>query len=391
VFVFVAAALVSRGGGAGSVPVFSSGAAGALIQSSDLGDTWSDGGLVFDLGAVPTSSTDPNALAGGSCGSTAADPTSGSVASRSATFNAANKFMSDAIGVFPSANVAHERYAAYRAALNACSHWTATTSGGGQLALRLDPVTAPKAGDESAVYHLVGNVSPAKSGLVQSTSVEAAVVVMRRLNAVSVVAEMSIGYLGQAAQIHMSEATSAAALADAKLARQVTVPGPLSEDANVNRAADEPGKLARSSLPEQGAGIPIGTSRVLAASDGGKVAVTVLGVVDPAIGLDGYTPKTGYRFVGVQLRLANIGTQVYDDSPENGALLIDDRGEQHYADLAEITAGDGFGGHVRLSGEDNRVGYVVFQVAQGTKPRLLQFALDSGFAPSMGQWSLSSR
>jgi hypothetical protein len=214
---------------------------------------------------------------------------------------------------------------------------------------------------------------------------------MRRLNTVSVVAQMSIGYLGQTADVRMAEAKSAASLADAKIARTATVPGPLTEEAGASTRQDDPAKLARTSLPDQGGGVKIGTPRVLSSSDGGKVAVTVLGTVDPATGLDGYTPKTGYRFVGVQLRLANIGTQIYDDSPENGALLIDDRGEQHYADLAEITSGDGFGGHVRMTGEDSRTGYVVFQVAQGAKLRLFQFALDSGFAPSMGQWSLTAK
>jgi hypothetical protein len=298
--------------------------------------------------------------------------------------------MSDAVGVFPSGQVAHERYAAYRSALNDCRHWTATTSGGGQLALRLDPVNANKLGDESGVYHLTGSVGPARGGLPQSTAVEAAVVVMRRLNTVSVVAQMSIGYLGQVADVRMNEAKAAAAVAVRAIFASATVPGPLTEDASARRQND-PTKLARTNVPDQGGGVKVGASRVLASSDGGKVAVTVLGTVDPATGLDGYTPKTGYRFVGVQLRLANVGTQIYDDSPENGALLIDDRGEQHYADLAEITSGDGFGGHVRMSGEDSRSGYVVFQIAQGAKLRLFQFALDSGFAPSMGQWNLGAR
>jgi hypothetical protein len=101
-------------------------------------------------------------------------------------------------------------------------------------------------------------------------------------------------------------------------------------------------------------------------------------------------PKPGYRYVGVQVRLGNVGQTVYDDSPENGAILIDDRGEQHYADLAEVTAGDGFGGHVQLQEEETRTGYIVFQLPQNVRPATFQFALDSGFAQNMAQWTLGS-
>jgi hypothetical protein len=344
--------------------------------------------LTFDLGAVPTAAYDPNGFARGSCGRTAADPTSNSVAARSATFNNGNRFMSDTIGVFPSATVAHERYAAYRSALAACRRWTATTSDGGQLALRLDPVKAHDIGDESGVYRLEGVVTPAKSGLPQSTAIQAAVVVMRRMNAVSVVAEMSIGYLGQAADARTSDATLAASVADSKLAKLATVRGPLQEAAGAHGAGDA--NIARSNATSQAGGLPLGSPHVLASNDGGKVSVTVLQVVDAATALDGYTPKPGSRFVGVQIRLGNVGASVYDDSPENGALLVDSRGEQHYADLAEITAGDGFGGHVRMGAEETRTGFIVFQLPQGVTARTFQFALDSGFAASMGQWAIPS-
>jgi hypothetical protein len=388
--VIAAAAILSRVPGGSGGTVLPAGAAGSLLSSSDLGETWAEGGLTFDLGAVPTAAYDPNGFARGGCGRTAADPTSNSIAARSATFNNGNRFMSNTIGVFPSAIVAHERYAAYRSALAACRRWTATTSDGGQLALRLDPVNSHDIGEESGVYRLEGVVTPAKTGLPQSTAIQAAVVVMRRLNAVSVVAEMSIGYLGQTADARTSDATLAASVADSKLAKLATVRGPLQEAAGSHNSGDA-NNLARSNVPGQDGGLPIGSPHVLASNDGGKVSVTVLQVVDSATGLDGYTPKPGSRFVGVQIRLGNVGQSVYDDSPENGALLVDSRGEQHYADLAEITAGDGFGGHVRMGAEETRTGFIVFQLPQGVTARTFQFALDSGFAASMGQWSIPNQ
>ena len=383
--VVVAAAVLSRTAGGSTGNVYPAGAAGALLTASDLGDSWAEGGLSFDLGAVPTAAYDPNGFARGSCGKTAVDPTSDAVASRSATFNNGNRFMSDAVGVFPSASVAHERYASYRSALVACRRWTATTSDGGQLALRLDPVPSHEIGEESGVYRLEGVVTPAKSGLPQSTAIQAAVVVMRRLNAVSVVAEMSIGYLGQAPDARNSDATLAASVSDSKLAKLATIRGPLQEAAGAKSADDA---LAGAAVPGQTGGLAPGTPHVLQSNDGGKVSANVLQVVDPATGQDGYVPKPGYRYIGVQIRLGNVGQTVYDDSPENGALLVDDRGEQHYADLAEITDGDGFGGHVTLQAEETRTGFIVFQLPQNVHAATFQFALDSGFAQNMAQWSL---
>jgi len=386
VAVVIAAAVLSRAPGGAIGSVYPAGAAGALLASSDLGDAWSEGGLTFDLGAIPTAAYDPNGFAHGSCGRTAADPTSDAVAARTATFNNGNRFVSDTIGVFPSAAVAHERYAAYRSALADCHRWTATTSDGGQLALRLDELHGRSFGEESGAYRLGGVVTPAKSGLPQSTAVQAAVVVMRRLNTVSVVAEMSMGYLGQDADARTSDATLAASVADSKLARLPTVRGPLHGSASV---AVDTNTLSGAKVPGQSAGAAVGSPQVLSSNDGGRVAATVLQVVDPATGQDGYYAKSGYRFVGVQIRLGNVGQSVYDDSPENGALLVDDRGAQHYADLAEVTAGDGFGGHVRLSAEDARTGFIVFQLPTGARAHLFQFALDSGFAQNMAQWALN--
>src|SRR5581483_8653477 len=91
--VVIAAAVLSRTAGGSAGDVYPAGAAGALLTATDLGDTWSEGGLSFDLGAVPTAAYDPNAFARGGCGKTAVDPTSDAVAARSATFNNGNRFM----------------------------------------------------------------------------------------------------------------------------------------------------------------------------------------------------------------------------------------------------------------------------------------------------------
>jgi hypothetical protein len=85
-------------------------------------------------------------------------------------------------------------------------------------------------------------------------------------------------------------------------------------------------------------------------SAGEKLTVTVIKVVDPASGADEFThPKAGYRFVAVQFRLVNAGTETYSDSPGNGAQLVDTQGQSFSDDFADTTAGPSFPGHVDIT------------------------------------------
>ncbi|WP_246113589.1 DUF4352 domain-containing protein [Streptomyces montanus] len=121
-----------------------------------------------------------------------------------------------------------------------------------------------------------------------------------------------------------------------------------------------------------------------------KVAVTVVKVVDPAQPEDEFSsPDSGKRFVAVQFRLKNIGTQVYDDSPDNGANVRDAQGQQFSPTLGETAAGPGFGGSVTLTPGDTALGFIVFEVPTDSKITRIQFGLASGFARNIGQWTVS--
>src|SRR5689334_21506264 len=78
-------------------------------------------------------------------------------------------------------------------------------------------------------------------------------------------------------------------------------------------------------------------------SPGELVAVTLTSVVDPARGSDDYDqPAAGNRFVATQFRIANAGTVVFDDSPDNDVQLIDSRGQVYSPALATVAAGPSF-------------------------------------------------
>lgn len=117
--------------------------------------------------------------------------------------------------------------------------------------------------------------------------------------------------------------------------------------------------------------------------------VTVLKVIDPVAGGQFDTPSKGHRFVGVQVRLHNVGGKTYDDSPSNGAHLIVTGDQQ--ADSATISGGDcslTFGSSATISPGSKQQGCLPFEVKRGTRPKTFQFQLDSGFGPQTGEWSL---
>ncbi|MEU9833490.1 DUF4352 domain-containing protein [Streptosporangium sp. NPDC048047] len=119
------------------------------------------------------------------------------------------------------------------------------------------------------------------------------------------------------------------------------------------------------------------------------VDVMVTNVFDKATPANDFIkPKTGSRYVAVELRLENKGRAVYDDSPSNGAMLIDDQGQQYRSTFGDVREGVDLRGGVTVTTGDRRKGVLVFELPENVKPAKLQFALDSGFADQKGEWVL---
>ncbi|MFF4342210.1 DUF4352 domain-containing protein [Kitasatospora sp. NPDC001540] len=124
--------------------------------------------------------------------------------------------------------------------------------------------------------------------------------------------------------------------------------------------------------------------------DGEACDVTVVKVVDPAAPKDQYSsPEAGKRYVAVQFRLKNTGTASYSDSPGNGAQLVDTEGQRFTDTYQETTAGPSFSGSVAIAPGDTALGFVTFEVPASSRIAKVQFALNSGFANGIGQWTVS--
>lgn len=134
----------------------------------------------------------------------------------------------------------------------------------------------------------------------------------------------------------------------------------------------------------------LGDAITLSGNDtGSKISVTAVSVVDPTVATDGFSsPDAGNRYVAVRFRFTNTGTAAYDDSPSNGAKVIDDQGQQFDADLVEkIKAGVVLPAQVKAAPGAVVSGYLVFQVPKTAKLAKVQFSMDSGFGET-GEWTL---
>jgi hypothetical protein len=121
-----------------------------------------------------------------------------------------------------------------------------------------------------------------------------------------------------------------------------------------------------------------------------KIAVMVSRVLDPpSVGQFDQPLNKGSRLVGIEIALENVGDKTYSDSPSNGATLVLSNDQQ--ADSTIVTGGEcsgGFAEQATIAPGSRRTGCIVFEVPGNTPPKTFQFALDSGFGPQTGEWTL---
>lgn len=132
----------------------------------------------------------------------------------------------------------------------------------------------------------------------------------------------------------------------------------------------------------------VGDSITVKGSDT-SMKVTVVKVIDPVPAGEFDSPDAGKRYVGIQIRLRNVGDGPYDDSPSNGAELL--MGNDTQAGFALITEGDcssDFGSSAKIGPGNTQVGCLPFEAKNGLRPKTFQFTLDSGFGPQAGEWRL---
>lgn len=128
-------------------------------------------------------------------------------------------------------------------------------------------------------------------------------------------------------------------------------------------------------------------------TDAGEPAmkVTALKVLDPLAAGQYDTPAAGKRYVGIRVRLTNVGSTTYNDAPSNGATLIITGDEQAQSTiLSGGECGTDFVSAAKIAPGESQVGCLPFEVAKGKQPKEFQFTLASGFGNQTGEWRLGS-
>jgi Domain of unknown function (DUF4352) len=98
-------------------------------------------------------------------------------------------------------------------------------------------------------------------------------------------------------------------------------------------------------------------------------------------------PAAGHRYVGVWVKLKNVGRTRYSDSPMNSAKLITGGGKTIETKiLVEGECDSGWAATTDIARGKTRRGCIPFEVPNGTKLKFFEFTLASGFADETGQW-----
>ncbi|OPG06863.1 hypothetical protein B1R27_15725 [Streptomyces sp. GKU 895] len=124
--------------------------------------------------------------------------------------------------------------------------------------------------------------------------------------------------------------------------------------------------------------------------DGEKLDVTVTKVVDPAPAENSlFGPGEGKHLAAVQFRMKNTGTVTYTDAPALGAAVVDQKDQRFDASLIQTTtAGAELPGSVTIRPGATAVGFLTFEVTDGSRVVAVQYKMDSGFADDVGEWAV---
>ncbi|WP_034267779.1 DUF4352 domain-containing protein [Actinospica robiniae] len=191
---------------------------------------------------------------------------------------------------------------------------------------------------------------------------------------------------------------SAAALAASLIATASACD--LGSDGGVNTSADHTthsaasAATAGSSAHKTGSQkAKVGDSITLASEiDNDKVTVKLIKIVTSGVhATDGFsTPDNGKRYVAVQFRLTNSGTNAFSDDPYLDVQILDDAGQSFQPEImmTDSTAGHGFASTVNIAPGDSQLGFIIVQMPTKDEPADVQFSLDGGLGAT-AQWQAS--
>jgi hypothetical protein len=136
--------------------------------------------------------------------------------------------------------------------------------------------------------------------------------------------------------------------------------------------------------------LPIGRTASLnigGARSGERVEATVLAYkAHLAVGKED-SVASGMKFVGVTLRLTNVGTIPYTDAPFNGAMIVTATGlEGRSVVIVSGECSEGFASEVVITPGESREGCILFELPDELAAAKFQWTPSSGYGEETAQW-----
>ncbi len=124
--------------------------------------------------------------------------------------------------------------------------------------------------------------------------------------------------------------------------------------------------------------------------EGTTVQVTVVKIVEPdAPSSEFETPKAGTHYASVQFRLLDKGPGSYQDDPLVDVQAKDAAGQTFDPEIVtETTAGPQMSSSVNLSPGDKALGFITFELPNGSKITQVQYNLTGGLYGTTAQWTV---
>lgn len=120
------------------------------------------------------------------------------------------------------------------------------------------------------------------------------------------------------------------------------------------------------------------------------IAVTLVKMVlSPSSSEAGFAPSPGDQWVAFEIRIKNLDSAPYVDSPNDSMTAVDAAGQSTPpAEDAPTTVGPQFSEQLALTTGSTADGVVTFQVPSGDKITMVQFAPDGGDGTDVGKWTV---
>lgn len=133
----------------------------------------------------------------------------------------------------------------------------------------------------------------------------------------------------------------------------------------------------------------VGSTISVKDQEGNPMDVTVMKIVDPITSGNQYIqPDSGTRYVAVQLKIANTGTNAINDDAANDSTIYDAASQSYSSQVPSLddSCPEFADNSFKLAPGSSALGCVGFQIPAATTPAKFQFTPSSGFSSSTGEW-----